>query len=173
MSTEPFIGEIKLVGFNFTPVGYAYCHGQLLSIAQNPVLFSLIGTIYGGDGQTTFALPDLRGRVPIHQGNGPGLTPRTIGERSGEEYHTLISTEIPQHSHPTPAATASSATAPTTALAHGPAQLGSATWPSFGTPTTTSAPTGFAGGNQPHNNMQPYTVINAIIAVEGIYPSRN
>ncbi|MDP4236628.1 MAG: tail fiber protein, partial [Bacteroidota bacterium] len=96
---EPFIGQIIMAGFNFAPLGYATTDGQTLSIAQNTALFSLLGTTFGGNGQTTFALPDLRGRVPIHQGQGPGLTNRVMGEESGEEIHTLINNEMPTHNH--------------------------------------------------------------------------
>ena len=96
---EPFIGQIIMSGFNFAPRGYATCDGQLLSIAQNTALFSLLGTQFGGDGRVTFGLPDLRGRVPVHQGQGPGLTNRVMGEESGQETHTLISTEMPMHNH--------------------------------------------------------------------------
>src|SRR3954453_18765030 len=97
--SEPFIGEIKLFAGNFAPRGYALCNGQLLAISQNPALFSILGTTYGGNGQTTFGLPDLRGRVPMHAGQGPGLTPRSLGEQSGTETVTLLSTQMPAHSH--------------------------------------------------------------------------
>lgn len=172
---EPFIGQIIMVGFNFAPKSYATCDGQIMSIAQNTALFSLLGTTYGGNGQTTFALPDLRGRTPIHQGNGPGLTPRVMGEMSGEENHTLLTTEMPMHNH---LASGSSADANNTSPAGN-------TWANEGTATTNlyvnSAPNapmnaqaiGTSGGNQPHNNMQPYLVINFCIALQGIFPSRN
>jgi microcystin-dependent protein len=173
MSTEPFIGEIKQVGFNFAPRGYATCDGQLLSIEANMALFSLLGVTYGGDGRTTFGLPDLRGRVPIHQGQGPGLSNYVMGERSGAETHTLNQTEMPAHNHGSPASATASATAPTTSLAPASPKLGEATWPGFGANNSSSAPTGLAGGSQPHNNMQPYLVINYVIALEGIFPSRN
>src|SRR3954465_3180869 len=103
---EAFIGELRLFGFNFAPRGWAMCSGQILPIAQNTALFSLLGTMYGGNGQTTFALPDLRGRAPAHVGQGPGLSPKTQGEVAGEETHTLIATEMPAHAHAQPASSA-------------------------------------------------------------------
>ncbi len=172
---EPFIGEIRLFGFNFAPRGWAFCNGQLLSIAQNTALFSLIGTYYGGNGQTTFALPNLQGRVPIHQGQGPGLTPRTIGEMAGTEVVTLIQTEIPMHNHlihtasaagnsriPNGKVLAKEAAGQTAVYADGPMD-------SALNPQSVS----IAGGSQPHNNMPPFLVINYCIALEGIYPSRS
>jgi microcystin-dependent protein len=170
---NPFVGEIAMVGFDWAPQGWALCNGQLLSIAQNTALFSLLGTTYGGNGQTTFALPDLRGRFPMHQGQGPGLNSRTMGESGGEETHTLIINELPAHNHP----------------AFGDATLGTSDQPNglytaknpAGIPVygaTASAPLGpsaigVAGGNQPHNNVPPYLVINFIIALYGIYPTRS
>ncbi|ADO76133.1 phage tail protein [Stigmatella aurantiaca] len=174
---EPFLGEIRMFGGNFAPTGWAFCNGQILSIAQNQALFSLLGTTYGGNGQTTFALPDLRGRVPMHWGSGPGLTTRTLGEAAGTETVTLLQTQMPTHTH---AATASAqpgnSTEPTgtfwAAAVDGNSQQVSA----YGTqPSTTLNPQaiGIAGGNQPHNNMQPYLCVTFIIALQGIYPSRN
>jgi microcystin-dependent protein len=172
---EPFIGQIIMAGFNFAPRGYATCDGQIISIAQNTALFSLLGTTYGGNGQTTFALPDLRGRVPIHQGQGPGLSPQFIGEVSGQENHTLINAEMPMHNHLVSTSNVSGAfgtpngnflaasSTPETALYRSTAD---------GT-TLNPQSIGLAGGNQPHNNMQPYLVINFAIAMEGIFPSRN
>ncbi len=170
MPSEPFIGQIMAVGFNFPPRGWAACEGQLLPINQNQALFSLLGTTYGGNGQTTFALPDLRGRVPISSGNGPGLTPHTLGERSGAASVTLLQQQLPSHNHP--AATASPATgnAPATAMpAPGGAQL-------YGTPgaaTLAADALTDVGGNQPHPNQQPYLGVLYVIALEGIFPSRN
>jgi microcystin-dependent protein len=172
---EPFLGQIITTGFNFPPQYYASCDGQILSIAQNTALFSLLGTIYGGNGQTTFALPDLRGRVPIHQGQGPGLSDRVIGEVSGTETHTLISTEMPMHNHlfsvsnvsgglPQPNGMFLSATSESTLAIYRPTSDGS---------TLNPQAVGLAGGSQPHNIMQPYLVINFSIALEGIFPSRN
>ena len=172
---EPFIGQIITTGFNFAPLGYALCDGQILSIAQNTALFSLLGTTYGGNGQTTFALPDLRGRVPLHQGQGPGLTNRVMGEVAGEENHTLISTEMPMHNHlfmtnnvaggiGQPNGQFLSATSDNNTVFYRPTSDGS---------TLNPQSIGLAGGSQPHNNMQPYLVISFSIALEGIFPSRN
>jgi len=171
--SNPFIGEIRMVGFTFAPRGWALCNGQIMSIAQNTALFSLLGTTYGGNGQTTFALPDLRGRVPIHFGQGPGLSSYVQGEVAGTENVTLLQAQIPAHTH----TVACSSDDPTTADPNN-------AFPS--TPTTkiyaSSATAGRAmnpgilsiiGGNQPHSNLQPFLVINFCIALEGIFPSRN
>ena len=166
--SEPFLGEIKMGGWNFAPRGWALCNGQLLSIAQNTALFSLLGTTYGGNGQTTFALPNLQGRVPMHWGNGPGLTPRVIGEVDGSETVTLMSTQIPAHNHALQGADEATTKSPANAV------------PAFAsTPTYNPAanlamtPTGIAGGSQPHENMQPSLAVTFVIALEGIFPSRN
>ena len=170
---EPFLGEIEIVGFNFAPTGWAMCQGQTLPISQNTALFSLLGTTYGGNGYQTFQLPDLQGRVPIGQGNGNGLSQRIMGEIGGAETHTLTVNELPAHSHPIVASTnEASLTSPT-----GNVMANKARVPLYDAiPTsggTTMAPTASAGGNQPHSIMQPYLVVNYIIALEGIYPSRN
>ncbi len=183
---DPYLAEIRCFAGNFAPLSWALCNGQLLSIAENTALFSLIGTTYGGDGQVTFALPDLRGRVPVGDGQGPGLPNIDQGEMAGEVNHTLTINEMPMHNHPAtvtataPAASASTTATPSESVAPGPATLGAGRSKSFGTPDTNLAPPtvaapvlGSAGGNQPHNNMQPYLGMNYIIAVEGIYPSRN
>lgn len=170
---DPFIGEIRLVPYNFAPRGWAFCEGQLLPIAQNQALFSLLGTTYGGDGRTTFALPDLRGRVAISEGQGPGLSPRILGERGGEQAHTLTFAELPSHSHEAGAhAGNGSAAAPNGLL---PARNPAGT-PAYGHGQDTVLGAGAvlpAGGNQPHNNMQPYLTLHYIIALQGIFPSRN
>lgn len=170
-SENPFIGEIQLVAFNFAPIGWALCDGQLLSISQNTALFSLLGTTYGGDGITNFALPDLRGRVPIHSGQGNGLSGYVIGQSGGEENHTLITGEIPAHSHNLQINTGVGSTdSPNgTYLAQnseGVKQFSSSQ-------NGTAAPVASAGGNLPHNNVQPYLAINYIIALSGIFPSRS
>jgi microcystin-dependent protein len=168
--SEPFIGMLMLVGFNFAPRGWAFCNGQILSIAQNSALFSLLGTQYGGNGQTTFALPDLRGRVPVHQGQGPGLSPYTIGQVGGQESHVLIVSEMPPHNH----LLSSTNAAATTSRPNGavPAAGGSySTTPDGGTMNPQAV--GLAGNGQPHNIMQPYLTLSWVIALEGIYPSRN
>lgn len=176
---DPYIGEIRLFAGNFAPYGWHFCDGSLLPITQNTALFSLLGTYYGGDGRTTFGLPDLRGRTPIHQGAGPGLTPRTIGETDGSPYVTLVTTEMPIHNH----------------VAAGIAQQGADTSPVNnvwaetvgsgrggqqsplyvpGPLDTQMSPSALAisGGSQPHNNMQPYLALNYIIATQGIFPPR-
>lgn len=172
---EPYIGQIILAGFNFAPLGYAKCDGQLLSIAQNTALFSLLGTTFGGDGQTTFALPDLRGRAPIHQGQGPGLSSKTMGEVSGSETVTLISSQMPTHTHTVRAlSTNGNLKSPAGNI---PANVqGTSTNIYSAAAADTNMKTtmiGTAGGNQPHENMQPFLVINFCIATEGIFPSRN
>ncbi|MDN3547278.1 phage tail protein [Mucilaginibacter aquaedulcis] len=178
----PILGSITLFAGNFAPRGWALCNGQILSIAQNSALFSLLGTTYGGNGTSTFALPDLRGRAPIHWGQGPGLTNRVIGEASGTENVTLLSTQMPQHSH---AVAASSNTATQTSPS-GTLLAVSTDMAAGGAPSNfieaipananvTMAPGMIvqAGGSQPHNNMQPYLAVTYIIALEGVFPSRN
>jgi microcystin-dependent protein len=170
--TQPFLGEIRMFGGNFAPRGNAMCNGQLLAISQNTALFSLLGTFYGGDGKTTFALPDLRGRSPMHQGQGPGLSQRDIGEVAGEENVTLLSTEMPSHTHQVMAVgSAGNNTSPA-----GNSWASSTTRPySNQAPNTTMAPQALsiAGGSQPHNNLQPFLVVTFIIALQGIFPARN
>lgn len=173
--SDPFIGEIKMFGGNFAPRGWAFCNGQLLSIAQNTALFSLLGTTYGGNGQTTFALPNLQGRLPMHFGQGPGLSNRFLGETGGTEAVTLTAAEMPAHSHTAnsvaPRGNSNDATGRYWADDAG---VSSATYHS-GPPTNTMHPgaIGNAGGSQPHNNMPPFQCVNFIIALEGIFPSRN
>ncbi len=164
--SEPFLAEVRMVGFNFPPRGWAFCDGQLLPINQNQSLYSLLGTMYGGDGRTSFALPDLRGRVPIHVGNG-----YQEGQKSGEETHTLSANEMPQHTHTVQASTAvatqndptSNVLAQSTQIYHGATNLVDMV---SGTMTN-------AGGGQAHENMQPYLVVNFCIALQGLFPSRN
>ncbi len=174
---EGTIAEIRWFAGNFAPLSWAFCQGQLLSIANNTALFSLIGTTYGGDGQVTFALPDLRTRVAVGTGQGPGLPSILLGEMAGAPSHTLLASELPQHNHSAsmPAASASSTSVPSNTLAAGPASLGAGTAKGFGSANSNSAPPALAnsGGSQPHNNMQPYLGMNYIICLEGIYPSRN
>lgn len=161
--SEPFVGEIRLVAWNFAPRGWAFCNGQLLSIAQNQVLFAILGTTYGGDGQTNFALPDFRGRVPLHRGPSANL-----GQSGGETVHTLTVAEMPAHSH-------AAAGAPFAPDLPGPtgnvwAQTDSAY--STATPNATMAGAGCApaGGGQGHPNLPPYLVLNFVIALYGIFP---
>ncbi|ALO67108.1 hypothetical protein AS189_12105 [Arthrobacter alpinus] len=165
---DPFLGEIRMVGFNFDPRGWAFCNGQLMAISQNTALFSLLGTMYGGDGRTTFALPDLRGRVPVHAGQvaANGLTRHEIGETFGQEYVTLTPGEMPAHANGL-TAMASEQTTDRPGAGLAPAPGGS-----YG-PITSTVPGQMVGGNQPHLNIQPSLGVNFVIAVEGIFPSRN
>jgi microcystin-dependent protein len=166
--SEPFIASIVLFAGNFAPRGWAFCDGQIMAINQNTALFSLLGTTYGGNGQTTFALPDLRGRVPVGPRQGPGLQNYDLGEFSGVETVTLISTQMPAHQHLQPASNADEDTnRPNNAVpAKGGVYAGS-------TDGSNLDPTSVAGGNQPHENRPPFLAMNYIIAVEGIFPSRN
>lgn len=168
---DPFVGEIRLFAGNFPPQGWALCDGSLLSIAQNDVVFALIGTTYGGDGQNTFALPDLRGRVPIHQGQGPGLSTRTLGEQAGSAQVTLNSLQIPAHTHALRAGSATGAAVPAGGVLAG----NSVGVYGTGAPSASMAAQGIsaAGGSQPHNNMAPYLGLNYIISLFGIFPSQN
>jgi len=163
---QPYIGEIKMVGFNFPPKGWAFCNGQTLPIAQNQALFSILGTTYGGNGQTTFALPNLQGRTPIYV--GPGYV---LGGIGGEVNHTLTGPEMPAHTHVPVGAPTATAVDPTGLL------LGKGASQNFyaASPNTPMNPAsvGPTGGSQPHNNMQPYLVINFCIALVGVFPSRN
>lgn len=184
--SEPFIGEIILFAGNFEPRGWAFCNGQILSIAQNTALFSILGTTYGGNGQTTFALPDLRSRVPVHSGNGSagtGLSSYQLGQQGGSENVTLTIPQMPQHNHPVNAdASNGGALSPSggnlaqTASGSG---RGATTMNTYttGTPAApvqlVATTVGAQGGSQGHPNIQPYLGLNFIIAIEGLYPSRN
>ena len=170
---DPWIGEIALVAFNFPPVGWATCDGQLLSIAQNTALFSLLGTTYGGNGQTTFALPDLRGRVPIHMGQGPGLTPYTIGEVAGTETVTLLSSQMPAHSHVVSASTLNGTSDVPTGAFPAKNAAGVPSYVAAANANMAGSMIGPTGGNQPHDNRQPFLTMNYIIALQGIVPSRS
>jgi microcystin-dependent protein len=166
--SQPFIGEIILFAGNFAPRGWAFCNGQLLAISQNTALFAILGTTYGGNGQTTFALPDLRGRVPIHPGQGPGLSMYDLGQVGGTETVTLNVNEMPQHTHRQPATNGEQTTnRPNGALPAGGGVYAEDSDGSMLAPATT------VGGSQPHNNIQPYLGVNFIIALEGIFPARN
>ena len=158
---------------NFAPRDWALCDGQLLPIAQNQALFSILGTTYGGDGRTTFALPDLRGRFPIHPGSGPGLTQRRLGEKSGAETVTLTAADIPAHTHPLNASTSEGAfDSPQDAVPGRPAS-GIPQYAAAANTTMAASTIGTAGGNRPHDNMPPFVGINYIIALFGVFPSRN
>ncbi len=193
---DPFLGEIRIFAGNFAPRGWALCNGQLLAINQFAALFSLLGTAYGGNGQTNFALPNLQGMAVIHQGVGPGLSPYVLGETDGTPTVNLLSTEMPLHAHTftnpgvnfsLPAVTSAPTTdmpGPTAAFAPAKDLRGAAIDTyipaanavnkiSLPAVDLTNAHTDIAGGSQPHNNMQPYLVLNYIIATAGIFPSRN
>ncbi|RQP23187.1 phage tail protein [Piscinibacter terrae] len=179
--SDPFLGEMKMVGFNFAPRGYAFCDGSILSIASSTALFSLLGTMYGGNGVSTFGLPDLRGRSPVGMGSGPGLTPIVQGEVSGTENTTILSTQMPMHTHlvtvagtPTePAVTPSATNNVLGASVTGSAGAASIWSTALNSPVQL-APTqvGVAGGSQPLPIRNPYIGTNFIIATEGIFPSR-
>jgi microcystin-dependent protein len=174
--TDPFLAEIRMFAGNFAPTGWAICNGQLISISQNTALFSLLGTTYGGDGRVTFALPDLQGAAPMQQGQGPGLSARWLGETSGVPYVTLLTSEMPAHTHQVNAVDASGdVTTPNNAL-WASALLGrvGTNMYSDAAPDQMMNPmtTGITGGSQPHNNMPPYLCVNFIIALQGIFPQR-
>lgn len=182
LASEPFIGEVRIFAGNFAPRGWAFCDGQLLQISQNTALFSILGTTYGGDGRTTLGLPDLRGRAPMHPGNGPGLTSRQLGERGGTETVVLSIAQIPTHNHAIEARGSSAAgdsASPTNKTWAVTSDGGS----DYATPpidaadqvqmSTNAVRLGAMGSNQAHDNMPPFQVLNYIIALQGIYPSRN
>jgi microcystin-dependent protein len=164
--SEPFIGEIKVISFNFPPKGWAFCNGQLLAINQNQALFSILGTMYGGNGQTNFALPNFQSRLPIHQGQG-----YNVGQNGGETAHTLTINELPAHNHPAQGNSTQNGSSPNGTV-WAPADNVLQYFPS---PNTTMSPNavGNAGGSQPHNNEAPYLVLSFIIALQGIFPSQN
>lgn len=171
--SDPFVGEIRMFAGNFAPNGWALCNGQLIAIAQNTALFSLLGTTYGGDGVSTFALPNMQGRAPVHQGQGPGTSPRSMGESFGQPSVTLTAAQLPLHSHALQASTNAATTA------YGPASATGNTSPASiygsGSPQVAmaSAAVGSAGGGQAHDNMAPYQALNFIISLFGIFPARN
>lgn len=176
MST-PFTGEIRMFGFGRTPLGWQACDGSLLAISEYEVLFTLLGTTYGGDGQTTFAVPDLRGRLPLHQGQGPGLTNHVLGEIAGTETVTLMPQQMPAHTH-----TLMATTSAATAVTPGPSLLpGTVSGDTFYVNTitgNTAAPMspqmlGVSGGSQPHENLMPTLTVQYCIATDGIYPQQS
>ncbi len=172
--SEPFVGQLKMFAGNFAPRGFAFCDGQLLRVSQNQALFSLLGTIYGGDGRTTFGLPDLRGRIPIHQGSGPGLTPRQIGSKGGGETETVTEGQLPPHVHILQSNTqAGQEGNPNNAV---PAQATVFVYDrnplATGLRSLAANSITSVGGSQPHTNLQPFLCIHFIIALFGVFPSR-
>lgn len=183
--SEPFLAEVRILGCNFAPRGWAFCDGQFLQISQNTALFSLIGTIYGGDGRTTMALPNLMGRIPMHPGHGSGLTERRLGQNVGVEIVSLTESQIPNHNH-TLMGSNSTATAETSHEAaglypavyygkQGPKQRPQAAYDTAGAQKTVMSDSSLSetGGSQPHENCQPFLVLNFCIALRGLYPSRS
>jgi microcystin-dependent protein len=174
--SNPFVAEIRMFCFNFAPKGWAWCDGQLLPISQNTALFSLLGTTYGGDGKSTFALPNMQGSSPMAPGQGPGLSLHDLGEQGGSQDVTLLLSEIPVHSHSVnaaPANFAANSDVPTN-NAMGKSSQGSVYVPDT-QPSVTMSPNALspAGGNLPHNNMMPYLAVYFAIAMQGVYPARN
>jgi len=173
--SEPFIAEIRIFAGNFAPRGWAFCDGQLLPIAQNTALFSLIGTVYGGDGRTTTALPNLQGRSPMHPGRGPGLTSRRLGQRGGVETITLVEAQMPNHTHTLRGSTDAADEEGTRNPANAVPGVPQASQDLYGGATSLTPMATVllnSGGSQSHNNMQPFLTINFIIALVGVYPSK-
>ena len=169
--SQPYVGEIRMFGGNFAPAGWLFCDGSLQAISENDTLFQLIGTTYGGDGQSTFALPDLRSRVPVHQGTGPGLSTRIIGELAGTETVTLNNQQIPQHTHAVAVSSSTGSTGvPSSTVTLGVADIDMYIIESPSVNMNAST-IGNAGGSQPHNNIQPILAVNFIISLYGIFPS--
>ena len=170
---DPFVAEIRIFPFNFAPRGWAWCDGQLLPLSQNTALFSLLGTTYGGNGKSNFALPDLQGRAPMHPGQGPGLSLHDLGETGGEETVTLLESEIPAHSHGvrTDGVNTGEVLSPIGML---PAKSTNLIYSATAAPQVSMAPEALApaGGDQPHNNMQPYLTFYFNIALQGVFPPR-
>jgi microcystin-dependent protein len=171
---DPFVAEIRMFGFNFAPKGWAFCDGQLMPLSQNTALFSLLGTTYGGDGKSTFALPDLQGSSPMHPGQGPGLSLHDLGETGGTEAVTLLESEIPFHNHTEMGSnTQSTQQSPTGNFSSG--SLAARRYaPAATNPDVTMNPLIIApaGGSLPHNNLSPYLVLNFCIALQGVFPPR-
>lgn len=176
---NPFVAEIRIFPFNFAPKGWAFCDGQLLPLSQNTALFSLLGTTYGGDGKSTFALPNLQGNAPMHPGQGPGLSLHDLGESSGSDTITLLESEIPAHSHAANCLTGTAGDSDTAILwaktVGASRQQAPPNYASTGPPSAqmNDRAIGPAGGDQPHNNMQPYLTLNFCIALQGVYPPRS
>ncbi len=173
MST-PFVGEIKMFAASFAPRSYALCDGQLLAVSQNDALFSLLGTFYGGDGRTTFGLPDLRGRIPIHQGTGPGLSPRPIGQKAGQEEVTVTVNQLPSHTHALQSTQTGGSSQEPVGRGIAPAGGLADVYAEDEDAVNMNAQSiSNKGGNQSHTNIMPFQCINFIIALNGVYPSRS
>ncbi len=175
--SDPFVGEVRMFSGNFAPLGWAFCNGAVLPISQNTALFSLLGINYGGDGHTTFALPNLQGAFPIHAGGsgaGPGLSPRSVGETGGSETVTLTSAQLPTHGHGMEAVSAATTGTPGSSVSLAPTSNGSALYraPDIYLNTAPSD-MGASGGNGAHNNLPPYLTVSFIIALQGIFPPRS
>jgi microcystin-dependent protein len=175
---DPFVAEIRIFPFNFAPKGWAFCNGQLLPLSQNTALFSLLGTTYGGDGKSTFALPDLQGRAPMHPGQGQGLSLHDLGETGGSETVTLLQSEMPAHTHtimaagnPPPANAGSPDPALSLSRSSGTTAYQASPFSNLGLMDPMAI--GIAGGSLPHNNMQPYLTLNFNIALQGVFPPRS
>ena len=178
--SDQYVAEIRMFAGNFAPVDWAMCNGQILPISQYTALFSLLGTYYGGNGTSNFALPNLQGATPMQQGQGPGLSPRDLGETGGEQTVTVLSTQMPAHSHFFECVTDVGTVAASSNNYLGTGSAGPPNRATKGLLYSSNAPnaqmnpsaTSFAGGNQPHNNLMPYQVVNFIIALQGVFPSR-
>ena len=171
--SEPFVGEIRMFAGNFAPRGWAFCDGQLLAVSQNDALFSLLGTIYGGDGRTTFGLPEMRGRIPVHPGSGPGLTPRRLGEKAGTEKETLTVNQLPSHRHAMQASTDAADNASPQGRVNAQSAVVDQYIQDDPDQALASAAVSSVGGSRSHTNLMPTLCINFIIALVGIYPSRH
>jgi len=171
---DPFVAEIRIFPFNFAPKGWAFCDGQILPLSQNTALFSLLGTTYGGDGKSNFALPNMQGNASMHPGQGPGLSLHDLGETGGEEFVTLLESEIPSHNHTLRAIAADPADQPAPSPNRSLARStnGFAWNPTFNSAQMNGSALITAGGDQPHNNMQPYLTLNFCIALQGVFPPR-
>jgi microcystin-dependent protein len=170
--SEPFVGEIRMFAGNFAPRGWAFCDGQLLAVSQNDALFSLFGTIYGGDGRTTFGLPDLRGRIPIHAGSGPGLSPRRLGAKAGTEKETLTVNQLPSHTHPLIATTSSGTDNSPSGKVTGESPSIDLYFEGDRNQNMAASAITSVGGSRSHTNLAPFLCIHFIVALFGIYPSR-